>query len=369
VAPGARPIRVQDLYRVVIFAVGLVGAALLLPELLTILLAVVIAILLALPLAAVASYLQGKVGVPRVVGVLIALALIVGGVGLLLALILPPLVDQVANVVDQIPSTINQVQKWLGDIGIHTKSAGGTVQQFVRNFEDDPGKLLGPVTDVGVSIVGTVVLLLIVTVNAVFIATNPGPLIRGLLSLFPTDNRAKVEHALERIRTSWLAWLGGVVVDGLVLGFLLWVGLEIVGVQFALTFAVLSGLLTVIPNYGSIISAIPPILFSLQDSPTKALLVLLVYVIVNQFEGNVLYPLIMSRAVSLHPAVVAVGVVVVAALFGVIGLFVSVPLLSLTAILVDELRVKPLARRERDEAELQRAELTGEIEPPATIER
>jgi predicted PurR-regulated permease PerM len=145
--------------------------------------------------------------------------------------------------------------------------------------------------------------------------------------------------------------------------------LEIVGLQNALTFAVLSALLTVVPNYGSIISAIPPILFALQDSPTKALLVLLVYIIVNQFEGNVLYPVIMSRAVRLHPAVVAIGVIVVAALFGVIGLFVSVPILSLTAILVDELRVKPLQRREREEAELQRAELTGEIEPPATIER
>jgi predicted PurR-regulated permease PerM len=360
---------VQDLYRVVIFGVGLVGAAVLLPELLTILLAVVVAILLAIPLSSAASRLQRTIGLPRVVGVLLTLLAMVLAVGLLLALILPPLVDQVATVVDQLPGAVNKVQKWLGDIGIHTKNAGGAVQEFVRRYQNDPGQLLGPVTDVGVSIVGTVLLFLIVIVNAVFMATNPGPLVRGLLSLFPRDDQDAVRRTLERVRSSWLAWLGGVVVDGLVLGVLLWVGLEIVGLQNALTFAVLSALLTVIPNYGSIISAVPPILFALQDSPTKALLVLLVYVIVNQFEGNVLYPLIMARAVSLHPAVVAIGVIVVAALFGVIGLFVSVPILSLTAILIDELRVKPLQRREREEAELHRAELTGEIEPPATIER
>ena len=63
---GARPIRVQDLYRVVIFGVGLVGAAILLPELLTILLAVVVAILLAIPLSSSASWLRGKLGLPRV---------------------------------------------------------------------------------------------------------------------------------------------------------------------------------------------------------------------------------------------------------------------------------------------------------------
>jgi predicted PurR-regulated permease PerM len=369
VPPGARPIRVQDLYRVVIFAVAIVGAAVLLPELLSIVLATVVAILLAIPLSASADQLKRRFGVPRVAGVLLTLLAMAAALALLLALILPPLVDQVASVIDQLPSVVNEAQNSLRDIGIHTKDSGSAVQDFVRRFEDDPGRLLGPVTDVGVSILGSVVLFLIVTVSAVFIATNPDPLVRGLVSLFPTKDHDKVRRTLSRVRSAWLAWIGGVIADGLVLGFLLWVGMEIVGLQFALTFAVLSALLTVIPNYGSIISAIPPILFALQDSPGTALAVLAVYIVVNQFEGNVLYPLIMSRAVKLHPAVLAIGVIVVAALFGVIGLFVSVPILSLTAILVDELRIQPLQAREREEAETQRAELTGEIEPPATIER
>jgi predicted PurR-regulated permease PerM len=365
----SRPIRVQDLYRVVLFGVAVVGAILLLDTLLSILLAVVVAILLAIPLSSSASYLNRKAHVPRVVGVLGTLVAMAAAVGLLLAVLLPPLVDQVASVVDQLPSTVNDAQRSLADIGIHTKNAGDAVQGFVNNFRDHPEKLLGPVTDIGVSILGSVVLFLIVIVNAVFMATNPGPLVRGTLALFPTTEQPKVARALERIRSSWLAWLGGVIVDGFVLGLLLWVGMEIVGLQFALTFAVLSALLTVIPNYGSIISAIPPILFALQDSTGKALLVLLVYVVVNQFEGNVLYPLIMSRAVNVHPAVLAIGVVAMAALFGVVGLFISVPLLSLAVILVDELRVKPLRAREAEAEALEHAELTGEIEPPATIER
>jgi predicted PurR-regulated permease PerM len=370
VPPGeSRPIRVQDLYRVVLFGVAVVGAVLLLDTLLSIVLAVVVAILLAIPLSKCATFLQRKAHVPRVAGVLLTLLGIAVAVALLLAIILPPLVDQVASVVDQLPTAVNEAQRSLADIGIHTKNAGDAVQEFVNRFRDHPEQLLGPVTDVGFSILGSVVLFLIVIVNAVFMATNPGPLVRGLLSLFPSSEQPKVARALERIRSAWLAWLGGVIVDGIVLGFLLWVGMEIVGLEFALTFAVLSALLTVIPNYGSIISAIPPILFALQDSPGKALLVLLVYVVVNQFEGNLLYPLIMSRAVNVHPAVLAIGVVAMAALFGVIGLFISVPLLSLTVILVDELRVKPLRAREAEEEALQRAELTGEIEPPATIER
>ena len=67
----------------------------------------------------------------------------------------------------------------------------------------------------------------------------------------------------------------------------------------------------------------------------------IVYVIVNQVEGNVALPLIMGRSVSLHPAVIAVGVLVAGSLFGVVGLFISVPLISFTLILVDELWVRP----------------------------
>ena len=359
----------QDLYRVVIFGVAVVGAALLLPELLSIVLAVIVAILLAIPLSASADFLKHRFGVPRVLGVMLTLVAMIAAVAGLLALILPPLVDQVTSVVNQLPTVVNEAQSSLRDIGIKTKDSGSAVQEFVRRFQHNPGQLLGPVTDVGVSILGSVVLFLIVIVNSIFMATNPGPLIRGLLSLFPAGEQPKVKRTLERVQSAWLAWIGGVIADGLVLGLLLWIGMEIIGLKFALTFAVLSALLTVIPNYGSIISAIPPILFALQDSPTKALAVLVVYILVNQFEGNVLYPLIMSRAVKLHPAVLAIGVIVVAALFGVIGLFVSVPLLSLAAILIDELRIKPLQEREAEEAEVHRAELTGEVEPPATIER
>ena len=83
-------------------------------------------------------------------------------------------------------------------------------------------------------------------------------------------------------------------------------------------------------------------LFALTDSPGKALAVIIVYTLVQQFEGNVTIPLVMSRTVKLHPAVIAVGVVVVGQLFGFVGLIVAVPILSMIVILVEELWVKPL---------------------------
>ena len=88
-------------------------------------------------------------------------------------------------------------------------------------------------------------------------------------------------------------------------------------------------------------------LFALTDSPGKALLVIVVYTLVQQFEGNVTIPLVMARTVKLHPAVIAVGVVVVGQLFGFVGLIVAVPILSMLVILVEELWVKPMEEADR----------------------
>ena len=91
----------------------------------------------------------------------------------------------------------------------------------------------------------------------------------------------------------------------------------------------LSALLVVVPYFGAIAGAIPPVLFALTDSPGKALLVLGAYILVQQLESNVTIPIIMSQRVRLHPAMIAIGVVVVGQLFGFVGLFVAVPILSL----------------------------------------
>ena len=134
----------------------------------------------------------------------------------------------------------------------------------------------------------------------------------------------------------------GLVVDMTVTGVLLYVGFLLIDLDFAILFAVLAALFTVVPYYGAFASGLPAVLFALADSPGKAALTLLIYVAVQQFEGNVTVPLVMARAVKLHPAVIAIGVIVVGQLFGVVGLIVSVPILTAIVILVDELWVSRL---------------------------
>jgi predicted PurR-regulated permease PerM len=173
-------------------------------------------------------------------------------------------------------------------------------------------------------------------------AVRPEPLVNGLVSLFPPGERDHVRYVLGRLRTSWIGWMEGVGIDMLVTFVLLYLGLTLIGLDFAIFFAVLSALLVVVPYFGAIAGAIPPVLFALTDSPGKALVALGVYVLVQQLESNVTIPIVMSQRTRMHPALIAIGVVVVGQLFGFVGLFVAVPILALIVIVVEEFWVKPV---------------------------
>ena len=119
----------------------------------------------------------------------------------------------------------------------------------------------------------------------------------------------------------------------------------------------------VVPYFGAIVGAIPPVLFALTDSPGKALAVLIVYVLVQQIESNLIIPLVMSRTTRLHPALIAIGVVVVGSLFGVVGLFVAVPIISAVVILTEENWVREIEAAHEQRAHRGHRAATARDEP------
>ena len=333
--------RSSDAVRAVIVAGALVAGWLLFHELASLFVLMLIAIVLALPLEASASFLQRR-WVPRPAGALVALVAIVAAVGLVLFLAIPPFVNELRRFADELPGLVDQLREQFGQaVGAEPNHTGRSLQRSLQNLLDDPQALLGPIAQIGLGIAGAVAAIVVVIMAAFYIAVNPRPLVDGVLRLFPPERRIWVGEAMDDIRSAWIGWLYGVAIDMLVTGVLLYIGLTIVGLDFALVFAVFSALLVVVPYFGSVAGGIPPVLFALAErGPGAALVTLAVYIIVQQVEGNVIIPLVMARAVNLHPAVVLVGVVLVGELLGFVGLIVAVPIISATLILVRELWVR-----------------------------
>jgi predicted PurR-regulated permease PerM len=349
-------------YRTVLLAAGLLLFGLLFRQLVTLLLAMLMTIVIAIPLAAAASRLE-RYRIPRAAGALVALVGGVGTLALIIYLLIPPFIDQTNEFVDDVPTIVHNLEDVYADVtGQKSSEVGDQVQNFVERYTDEPDRLIGPLTSIGLNVAGILGALVLILITSYYMAIRPDPLVNGLVRLAPPSRREHLRYVLGRIRQSWIGWLEGVAIDMLVTGVMLYVALTIVGLDFAIFFAVLTSLLVVVPYFGAIAGAIPPTLFALTDSPGKAVLVLGAYILVQQLESNVTIPIIMAQRVRLHPAVIAIGVVVVGQLFGFVGLFVAVPILSLIIIVVEEFWVKPV---EEGHAEARRAE----IELPEPVEQ
>jgi predicted PurR-regulated permease PerM len=330
----------RALYRAVLLAAALLVLGLLFRELVTLLVAILMTVLIAIPLAMAANYLE-RYGVPRVLGALAGLLLATAVLALMLLLVIPPFVDQTNEFVDAVPGVVDDLSAEFANLtGNEPQQVGHDVQSFLEGYTENPERLLGPLTSIGFSVVAILGAIVFMVITAYYIAVRPEPLINGILSLFPAPRRDEARYVMDRLRAAWVGWMEGVVIDMFVTGVLLYVGLTIIGLEFAIFFAVFSALLVVVPYFGAIVGGVPPVLFALTDSPEKALLALGVYVLVQQVEGNLIIPLVMAQRVKLHPALIAIGVVVVGQLFGFIGLFVAVPIISMAVILGDELWVK-----------------------------
>ena len=322
----------------------LVAGGLLLYELIGVVEVLVLALLIALVLAPAVDFLV-SIGLPRFLALLVVVLGVVVTFGLLGYIVVPLLLDQGGEFVARAPGVVRRVQEYAEGMGERYPFLGGSggvasldlteaVQQIIQRAGE-----LWRITTRGA---GLLLQALGAVVMALYMVSNPRPLVNGILALFPLDKRGRVEEILDLIRRRVSGWILGQLAAMALIFVLTWISLVVLGVEFAFTFAVITGILEIVPFFGPIIAAVPPILVAFVDSPTKALLVVIVYVIIHQVEAHVVSPMVMARSVRLHPVVVILAVLAMGDLLGLAGIILAVPTAAVVTVLLDELYVKPL---------------------------
>src|SRR4051812_47925004 len=151
--------RSSDAVRAVLLAAAIVGGYLLFHELATLLVLVIITIVLSLPLEVAATRLERR-GLPRAVGALLALVLMIGIVIGVLILAIPPFVQELQRLADQLPQIVDQLREKLG--ARSRTSTGDSLQRSLQHVIDQPQGLLGPVATVGLSVAGAIAAIVVV---------------------------------------------------------------------------------------------------------------------------------------------------------------------------------------------------------------
>jgi predicted PurR-regulated permease PerM len=327
-------------------ALGLIAAGgLLLYELVGVIEVLALALIIALILDPAVNLLV-RLRFPRFVALLVVLGCAVVGFGLLGYIVLPLLSEQGSDFLARAPGVVQSIQQYAADLAVSYPSLGFTGSGVASlNLTDAIQEVIqraGELYTLTTRGAGFLLQAVAAVVMALYMVSNPRPLVNGVLALFPIEKRGRVEEILQLIRVRASGWIIGQIAAIALIFVLTWIGLAALGVEYAFTFAVLTGALEIVPFFGPILAAVPPTLAAFADSPTLALVVVIVYVAIHQIEAHVISPMVMARSVRLHPVVVILAILAMGDLLGLAGVILAVPTAAVVTVLLDELYVKPL---------------------------
>jgi predicted PurR-regulated permease PerM len=314
---------------------------------------VFLAVLLAAFLSIFVDRLQ-RIKVPRVVGgplVLLALLGLIVGLG---AAAWPMLRDQVSELGETMPQMIERAGDWVSEQ--YSAMAGRLMDtdaprarlDLREQLREGVTPLVRGVIPVLGSIGGAIVSGLVVLFAGLYVAIEQPLFWRGAVRLVPPARRDAAKHTLHRVGKTLRGWILGTVINMVVVGLVTGLALWALGIPTAFALGIIAGLLEFVPIFGPILASIPAILIGLTISPAMGLWVLLLYVGIQQLESNLLQPLVMKGAVKLPPALSLSFQVMMAILFGFIGIVVAVPILAVLIVFVKSLYVEPMEANEHE---------------------
>jgi predicted PurR-regulated permease PerM len=299
-----------------------------------------IGVLLSLYLRAVAGWFERRWHFPEQVAFLTSLVLSLAGVIAIFYILVPPVITQTQALIKVLP---NYITGWEASIeravsrvpalreywppGQH-KILSAIYNELPSSFASIPTRVL--------SIVQGAISLFSIAVIAIYLSLHPALYREWLIALFPPIHRDLVRDLLGDLGDTLRSYIVGQLLVMAFLAALTAIFLYFLDVPFALTFGIFTGLVAIIPFFGTLLSTTLPALFVLNgpNGGVRALLVLGVGVVVHLIEGNIVSPYAMSKKVDLPPVLTIMSVLIMGQLLGGIGLIVALPTLAMVMVIV-----------------------------------
>ncbi|HXG85893.1 MAG TPA: AI-2E family transporter [Pyrinomonadaceae bacterium] len=298
------------------------------------------AVLLAIFLHGLANISRRYLRLSEGYSVLLVSGLLVAFLALSVWLLAPSIGEQIKKLRADLPQSIQQATAYLSNYGwgraiMEQLPSNDEVIEKVNNSD-----VMSRVGGYFSSTLGALTNISLMLLLSIYLASEPKTYIKGFTKLFPQDKRKRVREILYEIGETLSWWLIGKGASMLLIGVLTWIGLSILGVPLALTLGLIAGLFSFVPNFGPILSAVPAILLAFIESPTTALYVLILFIVIQLIESNLATPMIERRTVELPPVLTIVSQLALAILLGAVGLILATPILAVVMVLVQTLYIQ-----------------------------
>ncbi len=338
------PIYISHRVRLVIITVTVVALILLfrnLPVLLTtVLLGATLALILSFPVRFLQRYISRRASIAAV-----TLSLLMGVV-LSLALIIPFLISEIGRFIEALPTTTETITRLATDVLQEAYERGWIDEQP----DDVIANLRGGLLDTGQSIITSLLDDVLATLTssvsmfisafgvvfvAVYLLADIPKFRDSYLRLWAPDYRRDAEVLWETMGYSLSRYLGALVFSLFIQGSIAFLGLYLLGVPYALILGLVQTFTAILPYIGAFIAAVPAILMALTISWQTALAVAILYLAINQIEGNLITPNLQGNAVKVHPILIFIGVIGGSQLFGIMGAVLAVPAIAIMRVIFE----------------------------------
>lgn len=267
--------------------------------------------------------------------------LILGGLGWI---VVPHVAQQATDFIQSIPSLLTDAAELIERIDPigGGRLLAGVESLFSSNSEN--GMNIGAtLSTVPMTIISSFLEIILVVVGSAYWLIAAPSMTRFFLSLFPEERRERTAEMLDEMGMMMGGYVRAFLIDAVIVGAISYVGLSLLGVQYAGVLAVLAGVGEIVPVAGPILAGMLATGMALTQSPGLALAVAIFYMVLQQVESNLLMPLVVKNQADIPPVLVLFALVVGATLVGVLGALVAVPVAGALRVLTLRL-LAPLLR-------------------------
>jgi len=291
------------------------------------------ALIIASAIAPIVNFLE-KLKIPRVIGTLLVYILVIGILALIIYLIIPGITHDVKNLTSTLPQYIEKVSDKFDAL----KNVSSKYQVIITRIQESlqglgnylKGKS-GAFLSTAFGIFGGVFSFVLILVVSFYISVLKKGVQRILTAIIPIHYRDHILDLWERAQKKFGRWLQGQVILGLIIGVLVYIGLSLLNIKFALLLAVLAGALEIFPYIGPVLAAVPAVIIGFLQAPILGLWVAVLYIVIQQLENYAITPLVIGKVVGLNPVVVIMALLVGGQLGGILGMILAVPLAAVFA--------------------------------------
>jgi len=323
-------ISTSTIFRFALIVLGLIFLYLISDILLTVFIAVIIAAAIDGPVDWLAKH-----RVRRTLGTVIIYLTILLALLAFIYWALPPLAGQVKILASVLPGYLDKVG--INITILQHKFSSEYSQKMLENFSSQLYGFTSNVFGTAVNIFGGIFSACVIVVMSFYLTVQDKGIKKFLATIVPVQHRAYAANLAERIQSKLGKWLRGQLFLMLIIAVLVFVGLSFLRVNFALTLAIIAGLLEIIPYIGPILAGFTVATLAFLQAPLLGLLVLILFVVIHQLEGYVIIPQVMKRAVGLNPLVVIISMIIGAKLMGVMGVVVAVPIVATISVFLGDI--------------------------------